>query len=65
MPGVHARMERLDPPAEQLRELGELVDAAHGEAFLLEPGRRAAAGEQADAELGQAAGELGQIPRLS
>ncbi len=61
-PGVHTRMECLDPPAEQLRGLGEIVDAAHGEAFLLEPGRRAAAGEQADTEVGQAAGELGNSP---
>ena len=53
-PGVDARVERLDAPAEHLRRLGQRLDVAHLQAELLEEGRRAAARDQLDAELVEA-----------
>src|SRR5205085_10094385 len=49
------RMERLDAAAEQLGHLRELLDARHLKSLFLQEFRRAAARDELDAELGEAA----------
>src|SRR5437588_7127001 len=57
---VDSRVERLDAAAEQLGHLRDLLDPRHRNLHLLEVGARAAAGDDLDAELDQALGELVQ-----
>ena len=58
--GVDARVQRLHAPAEELRDLRQVLDPRHLEAVLGQVVGRPAAGDDVDAELGEAAGELGQ-----
>ncbi len=54
---VDLRVERLHAPSEQLREAGHVLDAGHGQSRPLEGFRRAAARDELEPDLGQAAGE--------
>ncbi len=54
---VDVRVQRLDPAAEQLWHLGQLLDRRHRDPDLLQEGGRAAAGDELDVELRQPAGE--------
>ena len=54
------RMQRLDASAEQLRDLGQVLDARHLEPVLREMVCGAAAGDDLDAQLGEAGRELGE-----
>ena len=58
--GVDARVESLDAPAEELRDLGQVLDPLDVEALLGEMVGGAAARDELDAEVGEAAGELGE-----
>ena len=51
--GVDRRVERLDAAAEHLRRPGYLLDACHRQADVLEERRRAARGDELEAELGE------------
>src|SRR3954464_8044106 len=55
---MDSRVERLDAAAEQLRHLRDLLDPRHRDVHLLQVGARAAAGDDLDAQLNQALGEL-------
>ena len=57
--GVQARVEGLDPAAEDLLLAGELGDVVHLQAGLAQRRRRAAGGEQLDPEPGERPGEVG------
>ena len=61
--GVELRVQRLDAPAHDLREAREVVDRADLEPGRLERLGGAAGGDQLDAELGEALGEVDD-PRL-
>ena len=56
--GVELGMQRLDAAVHDLREAGEVVDGADREAGALELLRGAARGDDLDAELGEAGGEV-------
>jgi hypothetical protein len=58
--GVDPGVQSLHAPAEELRDLGQVLDPRHVEAVLGQVVGRPAAGDDVDAELGEAAGELGQ-----
>jgi hypothetical protein len=60
---VDVRMESLDTPAQQLRELGQILDPLDLYSVLGEMVGGAAACDELDAEVGETASELGQ-PRL-
>jgi hypothetical protein len=60
---VDVRVESLDAPAEQLRELGQILDPLDLYSVLGEMVGGAAACDELDAEVGETASELGQ-PRL-
>ena len=62
-PRVHARVERLHPPAEHLRERREALDADHLEADVLEQPGRAPARDELDVERREPARERRE-PRL-
>jgi hypothetical protein len=55
---VNARVERLDPAAEELGNVGELVHGCHRESQLGDVGGAAAAGDELHAELRQPDGEV-------
>ena len=57
-PGVELGVQRLDAAVHDLREAGEVLDAADLEPGRLELARGAAGRDHLDAELGQAAGEV-------
>ena len=61
--GVELRVQRLDPPAHDLGEAREVVDRADLEPGRLERLGGAAGGDDLDAELGEALGEVDD-PRL-
>ena len=54
------RVQRLDAAAEQLRDLGQLLDARHLDPVLGQVVRRSPAGDDLDPELPEAGRELGQ-----
>jgi hypothetical protein len=56
--GVNAGMQRLDPAAEQLRHLGQLLHARNVQAHLLERRGGAAARDEIPAQVGESSGEL-------
>ena len=56
--GVHARVKRLHPAVEALREAGEVLNLGHGEAELRDQLSGTAGGDQFDADLMQAADEI-------
>jgi hypothetical protein len=58
--GVDARMERLHAAAEQLRDLGQVLDQQRVDAVLGEVRGGAAARDELDAEVGEPARELGE-----
>ena len=62
-PGVHVGVEGLHPPAEDLREAGDLVDRGHRHAEVADPGGGRAGGDDLDAGLVQPLRELVE-PRL-
>ena len=62
-PGVELRVQRLDAPAHDLGEAGEVVDRADLEPGGLERLRRAPGGDDLDAEVGEPLRELDD-PRL-
>ena len=55
--GVDVRVERLDAPAEQLGDVGQLLDGDDVDAELGDVGGGAAARDDLDPEVGQPAGE--------
>ena len=55
---MNFRMQGLDPAVEHLGETGVVGDIGNGEAGIAQQLGGAAGGEQLDAELGQAAGEI-------
>ena len=55
--GVDARVERLHAPAEQLGDVGQLLDGDDVDAELADVGGRASARDDLDPEVGEAAGE--------
>ncbi len=57
---VDARVQRLHAPTEQLRDLGQLLDARHLEPVLREMVCGAAAGDDLDSQLREAGRELGE-----
>ena len=57
-PGVELGVQRLDPAVHDLREAGEVVDAAHRDAAALERLRGAAGRDHLDAELGESGREV-------
>ena len=57
--GVELRVQRLDAAAHDLREAGEVLDRADLEARLGQLARGAAGRDELDAELGEAAREVG------
>ena len=54
---MDARVQRLDAPAEQLGDVGQLLDGDDVDAELADVGGRASARDDLDPEVGQAAGE--------
>ena len=56
--GVHARVQRLDPAVEALREAGEVLDLGDRKAEGLDQRGRAAGGDELDAGVVQAADEV-------
>ena len=56
---VQVGMKRLDPPIQDLREPGQVLDRPHLDASLLDRGEGAAGRDDLDALLGQALGEVG------
>src|SRR5580765_1116502 len=61
--GVNPRVQRLHAPAEQLRDLGQLLDTRHLEPVLREMVCGAAAGDDLHSQLPEAGRELG-VPLL-
>jgi hypothetical protein len=57
---MHHRVQRLDPPAHHLGEIGDLGDVAHPEPGLAQESRGPAGRDQPDAERLEPAGEVGQ-----
>ena len=58
--GVDPGVQSLHAPAEELRDLGQVLDPRHVEAVLGQVVGSPAAGDDVDAEPGEATGELGQ-----
>ena len=56
--GVNARVKRLHPAAEHLRDVGELLDASDGDTEVRDERRRAPARDDLDVELMEASCEL-------
>jgi hypothetical protein len=56
--GVDQWMERLDASTENLREPGQFLNAAHGNAALAEQCFSVSSGEQLDAVIGESASEF-------
>jgi hypothetical protein len=57
-PGVDERVERLDAPAQDLRETGELLDALDLDAVLPQERFRAAGRIQLDTQVGEPTGKI-------
>ena len=55
---VDQRVQRLDAPAQDLREPGQLLNAAHGNAALAEQCFGVSGGEQLNAVIGESASEF-------
>src|SRR5207302_690457 len=58
--GVDARVQRFHASVEDLRKAGDIGDVADGQPGCGERLARAAGGDQLDAEIGEAAGEVDQ-----
>ncbi len=62
-PGVHRRVQRLDPPVERLREPGEILHPGHGDTYGADRVRGAAGADDLHARGVQRACQLAE-PRL-
>ena len=64
-PGVHARVQRLDPAVEALGEAGEVLDLGHGHARVGDARGGGTGRDDLDTVVVQALGQLDSSPVLS